>query len=156
MSHSTTVDSSTRYNYTNAHMNINNNSNLSCIDPNRYTINLENNGKLLHPKLDYNQEYRNIFNTYGASICCCVLPNTRTIPYYNFESTHFIYFQYKRHKLKKHNNNSFYANNYKTQKRYSYYLLHITFKQLLLIDKLIKQNNISTNKLFTEGYPQCL
>ncbi len=38
-----------------------------------------------------------------------VLPNTCAIPYYNFESTHFMYFQYKRHKLKHKNSEySFY------------------------------------------------
>eukprot|EP01084_Bolivina_argentea_P288709 495581_1 len=89
---------------------------LLSIDPNDYMAQLVYNRKLFPIKSTDNQQFTHIFDKYSALICCCVSPKSRAIPYYNFESTHFIYFQYKHIELKKDKRKeSFNANNYQTQ-----------------------------------------
>eukprot|EP01084_Bolivina_argentea_P008705 16285_1 len=128
------------------------NASLSSIDPNRYIRNLRKNGKLIRAKADPNEEFWDIFNKHGASLCCCVASKSRLIPYYNFESTHFIYFQCKRYKLIKRNiehTDQLNPNNYQTQTLFSYFTLKMSYQQLQLIDKIIQQDN----SLFCEPYP---
>ncbi len=128
-------------------------SSLLSMDSNSYIFNSLNNGKLLSPKPDCNQAFKQTFEKYGTSISCCVMPKSRAIPYHNFESTHMAYFQYKQHELKKIQKQTFFdSNDYQTQTRFAYCLLHIGYSQLLAIEKFIKQSR--KNKFFAEAYPE--
>ena len=137
---------------------------FSSIDPNRFISHLLEIGKLLRPK-DY-QYPKEIFGLYAASLCCVVMPNTITLPTYNFESSYHIYFQYKVHQLKRNRSKHHHrrsssrikhkewtAADYETRTKYAYYYLGLKYQQLAAIAKFIKQKN-TNNRCFADlPYP---
>eukprot|EP01084_Bolivina_argentea_P252186 423240_1 len=116
------------------------------IEPNDYIAQLVYNRKLFPIKSTDNQQINASYLSNMCVSCCCVSP----------KSTHYIYFQYKHIELKKDKREeSFNANNYPTQTRFAYFVIHISYYQLAEINKLIKKNN-KNGKLFGEEYPQPL